>query len=74
MALTVEEFEELTESFDYNDSDKDGMIEYPEFVQMLNALEAGVNEEEAKIGFDEIDSDDDGSIDFDEFVEWWSDR
>ena len=74
MALTAEEFEELTESFDYNDSDKDGMIEYHEFVSMLNALESGINEEQAKIGFDEIDSDDDGSIDFDEFVEWWSDR
>jgi Ca2+-binding EF-hand superfamily protein len=74
MALTSEEFEELTESFDYNDSDKDGMIEFPEFVSMLRALEAGVDAQEAKVGFNEIDRDDDGSIDLDEFIEWWSDR
>ncbi|HEX5765424.1 MAG TPA: EF-hand domain-containing protein [Woeseiaceae bacterium] len=74
MALTREEFEELTESFDYNDSDKDGMIEFTEFLNMLDALEAGIAPTEARLGFDEIDSDDDGSIDLDEFVEWWSDR
>lgn len=74
MALTAEEFEELAESFDYNDSDKDGMIEFPEFVAMLNALEAGVAVAEARVGFNEIDSDDDGSIDLEEFIEWWTDR
>ena len=42
MALTREEFEELSESFDYNDSDKDGMIEFTEFLNMLDALEAGI--------------------------------
>jgi calmodulin len=74
MALTPEEFEELTESFDYNDTDKDGMIEFPEFVNMLNALEAGIAPAEARVGFDEIDGDDDGCIDLDEFIEWWTDR
>jgi Ca2+-binding EF-hand superfamily protein len=74
MALSREEFEELTESFDYNDSDKDGMIEFAEFVNMLNALEADISEAEARVGFKEIDSDDDGSVDLGEFIEWWSDR
>ncbi|HWM29436.1 MAG TPA: EF-hand domain-containing protein [Woeseiaceae bacterium] len=74
MALTAEEFDELTESFDYNDSDKDGMLEFPEFVSMLNALEADIDADEARVGFNEIDSDDDGAIDLDEFIEWWSDR
>ena len=74
MALTAEEFDELTESFDYNDSDKDGMLEFPEFVSMLNALEAEIDADEARVGFNEIDSDDDGAIDLDEFIEWWSDR
>jgi Ca2+-binding EF-hand superfamily protein len=74
MPLSREEFEELTESFDYNDSDEDGLIEFQEFVSMLKALEANVGPEEARIGFDEIDSDDDGAIDFDEFIEWWTDR
>lgn len=74
MSLTAEEFDELTESFDYNDSDKDGMLEFPEFVSMLNALEADIDADEARVGFNEIDSDDDGAIDLDEFIEWWSDR
>jgi len=74
MALTAEEFDELTESFDYNDSDKDGMLEFSEFVSMLSALEADVDAAEARVGFNEIDSDDDGAIDLDEFIEWWSDR
>lgn len=74
MPLTSDEFDELTESFDYNDSNKDGMMEFPEFVSMLRALEAGIDDAEARVGFDEIDSDDDGSIDLDEFIEWWTDR
>ena len=74
MALTAEEFDELTESFDYNDSDKDGMLEFSEFVSMLSALEADIDAAEARVGFNEIDSDDDGAIDLDEFIEWWSNR
>jgi calmodulin len=74
MPLSPEEFRDLTESFDYNDADDDGLIEFHEFVNMLEALEAGVTAEEARIGFNEVDSDDDGAIDFDEFVEWWTDR
>lgn len=63
--------EELEQTFDYNDADKDGRIEFHEFVNMLRDLEARVSTEEARIGFREIDSDDDGVIDIDEFVDWW---
>ena len=68
------ELKELSESFRYNDVNKDGLIEFAEFVEMLGQLEAEVSDEEARIGFDEIDIDDDGAISFDEFVAWWHDR
>jgi Ca2+-binding EF-hand superfamily protein len=73
MSLTEEEFEELEETFAYNDANNDGKIEYQEFVAMLDALEAGMKADEARVGFDEIDTDNDGSIELDEFIDWWRD-
>ncbi len=70
--LTEEQIEELRETFDYNDRDDDGRIELDEFIDMLDELEAGMAEKEAKIGFNDIDTNDDGRIDFDEFVAWWT--
>ncbi len=69
---TAEQLEELRETFDYNDRDDDGRIELDEFIDMLDELEAGMAEKEAKIGFNDIDTNDDGLIDFDEFVAWWT--
>jgi Ca2+-binding EF-hand superfamily protein len=74
MKLDPAELKELRESFRYNDANRDGRIEFPEFVEMLGQLEAEASDEEARIGFDEIDTDDDGAISFDEFVAWWQDR
>jgi Ca2+-binding EF-hand superfamily protein len=74
MTLTPEELGELKETFEYNDLDGDGKIEFNEFFKMLNALEAGATRQEARIGFDEVDTDDNGLIDLDEFVAWWTER
>jgi Ca2+-binding EF-hand superfamily protein len=74
MTLSPEEIEELRESFDYNDPNQDGRIDFGEFREMLAQLDARVSPEEARIGFTEIDTDDDGAIDFAEFADWWSDR
>ena len=71
MQLTEEELTELRESFEYNDANRDGSIEFDEFVDMLDDLEANVSHDEACVGFEEIDSDRDGWIDFDEFIAWW---
>lgn len=73
MSLTEEEFEELEETFAYNDANNDGKIEYQEFLAMLDSLEAGMKADEARVGFDEIDTDNDGSIELDEFIDWWRD-
>jgi calmodulin len=74
MSVTPEEFDELKESFQYNDSNEDGKIEFEEFLNMLGELEADVEEDEARVGFRAIDADKDGAIELDEFVAWWSDR
>jgi Ca2+-binding EF-hand superfamily protein len=74
MQLTPEEFDELKESFEYNDLDHDGKIEFDEFVSMLQSLEAEIGHSEARIGFHEIDSDKDGAIELDEFIGWWVER
>lgn len=66
--------DELRESFDYNDGNGDGRISLDEFKNMLDELEAYVDDGDARIGFAAIDTDRDGAIDFDEFVAWWSER
>ena len=66
--------EDLRESFDYNDADRDGKIDLEEFKSMLDELDAEIDDDEARVGFAAIDSDRDGAIEFDEFVDWWNDR
>jgi Ca2+-binding EF-hand superfamily protein len=73
MAARSEGPGELERTFEYNDADGDGKIEFHEFVNMLRDLDARVAADEARIGFDEIDADSDGVIDLDEFVDWWQD-
>jgi Ca2+-binding EF-hand superfamily protein len=68
---SAEELDELRETFDYNDRDKDGRIRLAEFSAMLDELEAEMSRREIEIGFNDIDTNDDGLIDFDEFVAWW---
>jgi Ca2+-binding EF-hand superfamily protein len=62
---------ELLEEFAAADRDNDGRIDYDEFKQLLDGLEAGMSEEEMRIGFREIDTDRDGLIDRREFADWW---
>jgi Ca2+-binding EF-hand superfamily protein len=71
MPVTPEEYTELKESFEYNDSNEDGKIDFDEFMSMLDDLEADIDEKEARVGFRAIDTDRDGAVGLDEFVEWW---
>lgn len=71
---TPERLAELRESFQYNDRNGDGKIDFSEFLNMLEDLEANVEAGEARIGFDEIDTDNDQAIIFQEFVDWWGER
>lgn len=67
-----EQLDELRETFDYNDRDKDGRIQLDEFSAMLDELEADMSPSDIEIGFKDIDTNDDGLIDFEEFVAWWA--
>jgi calmodulin len=62
---------ELREDFEYFDDDHDGRMQFDEFVNLLGDLEAGMSQEECRIGFAAIDRNRDGSIEFDEFLAWW---
>ena len=62
---------ELRETFDAYDANGDGSISMIEFSRLLEALGAGMSDEEIGIGFAEIDTNHSGSIDFKEFVAWW---
>lgn len=66
-----EERQELRENFDHFDKDGNGVIDFGEFQALLNALGAGMDEDEAAVGFDIIDVDNNRAIEFDEFAEWW---
>ena len=61
----------LREDFRHFDRNRDGLMEFDEFVQFLGALDAGMSQEECRIGFLEIDTDHDNAIQFAEFVAWW---
>ena len=74
MPLDPDELAELKESFDYNDSNADGKIEFQEFVSMLKGLDAFGDNDEARVGFESVDGDGDGLIDLDEFVAWWTEE
>lgn len=65
---------ELQEDFEYFDSNQDGLLEFPEFVEFLDGLGADMTNEECRIGFEDIDSNRDGLIQFGEFFAWWTSR
>jgi len=64
---------DLRETFKQYDANGDGTISLLEFSRLLQALGAGMTDEELRIGFAEIDTDHSGSIDVEEFIAWWLD-
>lgn len=71
MEISEKDRQELKQAFDYSDSDRNGKIDFMEFVAMLEGLGVRVDTAQAQFGFETVDTDGDGMIDFDEFVEWW---
>jgi len=68
---TGEKCAELREDFDYFDDNHDGLMEFGEFVGLMDGLGADMSSDECRIGFAEIDRDRDGVIEFEEFLDWW---
>jgi Ca2+-binding EF-hand superfamily protein len=71
MNTSDEKHQELREHFAVCDTDRDHRINYAEFLDLLENLEAGMSEEEMRLGFGLIDLDGNGYISFDEFRRWW---
>jgi Ca2+-binding EF-hand superfamily protein len=71
-ALSRLELAELRETFNFNDTNGDGVLSFDEFVRLMIDLESGLSLDEARTGFDEIDTDHNSAIGFDEFVAWWT--
>lgn len=72
MAINPPVQHELREHFESCDTDHDQRINFSEFRGLLENLEAGMSEEELRLGFGLIDLDGNGYISFDEFRRWWS--
>ncbi len=71
MTRTARELQELVEHFAHCDRNGDQRIDFAEFVELLENLEAGMSPEEIRIGFESIDRNGNGSISFAEFRGWW---
>ena len=63
---------ELQQDFVLTDSNHDRVIDFDEFVRLLQELEADMSMSEMRIGFSAVDTDHDGRIDYREFIDWWT--
>ena len=69
--LTEQQLSDIRSEFNFFDRDSNGMIELPEFIELLTVLSPKTKVSSVEEGFNLIDDNHDGSIDFDEFVHWW---
>ena len=70
--MSEKQVEELRDTFDSFDGNKDGRIASVEFAKLLQSLRPGLAEQDCQRDFTEIDTDHDGAIAFNEFAVWWS--
>lgn len=69
--LTEQQRNDIRSEFNFFDRDGNGMIELPEFIELLTVLSPKTKVSSVEEGFNLIDDNHDGSIDFEEFVHWW---
>ena len=69
-AMDIDE-EELRETFDHFDRDRNNKIDRSEFAELLDALGAEMSADEVQVGFDIIDNNHNGWIEYQEFRAWW---
>jgi len=69
--LTEQQRDDIRSEFNFFDRDGNGLIELPEFIELLTVLSPKTKVSSVEEGFNLIDDNHDGSIDFEEFVHWW---
>ena len=69
-----EKAQEIQEDFNQFDRDGNGKIDFGEFTELMDALDANLTGDQARLGFEAIDTDRSGQINFNEFLAWWSER
>lgn len=69
--LTEEKRREISENFDFFDTDHNGHIDFDEFAKLLRILSPDCTVQQTAEGFSIIDTNSDGFIDLEEFIEWW---
>ncbi len=69
--LSPEKIAEIRKEFEYFDSDKNGQLDLPEFIEMLTVFSPKTKASHVEEGFNMIDDNGDGYIDFEEFLSWW---
>ena len=68
------ENEQLQKFFDSFDVNKNGVLEFSEFVKLVKALGMNIPLEQLQEGFKKIDKGHHSLITFEEFVDWWGEQ
>ena len=63
--------EEMLAYFNNFDSNKNGLLEFSEFAELISHIGLNIEHEQLKDGFNKIDTDNNNLINFEEFMVWW---
>lgn len=66
--------EDMLAYFTNFDSNKNGLLEFDEFAELIKHLGLNIDHEQLKDGFNKIDTDNNNLIDFEEFMVWWGEQ
>lgn len=68
------DYDEMLTYFTNFDSNKNGLLEFSEFAELIRSLGLNMDHEQLKDGFDKIDIGNNNVIDFEEFMAWWGEQ
>jgi Ca2+-binding EF-hand superfamily protein len=68
----INDMAKIREFFNAHDSNKDGVISFPEMTEMLDKMNIKMSMESQKMFFDQIDIDKSSEIEFGEFLDWYT--
>ena len=68
------DYDEMLTYFTNFDSNKNCLLEFSEFAELIRSLGLNMDHEQLKDGFDKIDTGNNNVIDFEEFMAWWGEQ